>query len=380
LRLNAPTPDPSLLTAKSHVLDILNTSFVLSYANLAFIPEPGIADGNMFNDMRVPSEVLPQTRGTLSTAPIEADSLLLVTSLANSVGTPQGETVARIRIHTTEGVIEREVRAGVDTAEWAHDRPDVRAIIKHDLAPIFDSNQVEGPVSFPAHRYQTLIQLGKPARVTEVEIANVTQAAPLGIYSASLVNSKTAVTETLGYRPADNWQPVYEQQETLIMRNARVLPRAWLVAEAEAVDGEEALRRIRGESATEFDPRRSVLLEVPPAEFPRLPGGPIAANSSARITRYEPNRLLIETNASTASVLVLSEIFYPGWVASIDGQPARIDVADYLLRGITLPAGQHSVEMHFAAPAARNGAIISALTLCLVVGLSVYAWRRGAVS
>ena len=380
LRLTAPTPDPSLLTAKSHVLDILNTSFVLSYSNLAFIPEPGIGDGNIFTDMRIPSEVTPQTTSTLTTAPVECDSLLMVTSLANSIGLPQGATVAQIRIHTTHGIIDREVRAGIDTAEWAHDRPDVRAIIRHDLAPIFDSTQMAGPLSFPAHRYRTLIQFEKAARVTEVEITNVTQAAPLGIYSASLVNSKTGITETLGYRPAENWQPVYQQQETLIMRNTRVLPRAWLVAEAEAVDSEEALRRIRGESATEFDPRRSVLLEVRPEELPQLPGGVIAANSSARITRYEPNRLLIETNAPTASVLVLSEIFYPGWLATVDGQPAQINVADYLLRGITLPAGQHSVEMHYAAPGVRSGAIISALTFCLIVGLTIYAWRRRAVS
>jgi hypothetical protein len=376
LRLSTPTPDPSLLADKSHVLDILNASFVLSYSNLAILPESGIADGNMFADMRIPGEVQPQTKSTLTTAPVESDSLLLVTSLANSVAMPQGATVAQIRIHTTQGVIDREVRAGVETAEWAHDRPDVRAIIKHDLAPIFDGHQIDGAQGFTAYRYKTLLQFGKPARVTEVEITNVTQSVPLGIYRASLVDSKTGITEPLGYRPADKWQPVYEQQETLIMRNTRVLPRAWLVAEAEAVDGEEALRRIRGESANEFDPRRTALLEVRPEELPQLPGGVITSNSSARITRYEPNRLRIETSAPTATVLVASEIFYPGWVASVDGQPARIDRADYLLRGIALSAGQHSVEMHYAAPAARDGAIISALTLSLIVGLSIYAWRR----
>jgi len=152
--------------------------------------------------------------------------------------------------------------------------------------------------------------------------------------------------------------------------------RAWLVAEAEAVDGEEALRRIRGESGIDFDPRRTALLEVRPEDLPQLPGGVVAPNSSARITRYEANRLQIETNAPTATVLVVSEIFYPGWVATIDGQPARINVADYLLRGIALPAGQHHVEMHYAAPAARTGAIVTGFTLCLIAGLGIYTWRK----
>src|SRR6266849_9614771 len=80
--------------------------------------------------------------------------------------------------------------------------PNVRAIIKHDLAPIFDSHQIDGAPGFPAYRYRTRIQFGKLARVTVVEITNVTQAAPLGIYSASLVNSNTGSAEALGYRPA----------------------------------------------------------------------------------------------------------------------------------------------------------------------------------
>jgi len=376
LRLSAPSPDPSLLNAHSHVLDILNASFVVSYSNLAFLPEPGIADGNIFADMRIPSEVQPQTTSTLTTAPIEADSVLLVTSLANSVAVPQRAPVARVRIHTTRGIIERELRAGVETAEWAHDRPDVRAIIKHDLAPIFDSQTIGGAQGFRAYRYKTLLPFDKPARVTEVEITNLTQAVPIGIYSASLLNQNAGITVALGYRPADSWQPVYDQHETLILRNTRALPRAWLVADVEAVDSEEALRRIRGESATEFDPRRTALLEVPPEQLPQLPRAAVALESTARITSYEANHLRIETTAPSATMLVVSEIFYPGWVATVDGQPARINVADYLLRGIVLPAGKHSVEMHYAAPAGRNGAIISTLTLCLIGGLGIYAWRR----
>ncbi len=379
LRLSAPSPDPSLLGARSHVLDILNTSFVISYANLAVIPQPGVADGNIFTDMRVPGEVLPQTTGTLTTAPVECDTLLLVTSLANSVAVPQGTTVAQVRIHTTsQGIIERELRAGVETAEWAHDRPDVRTQIKHELAPVFDSEQTGGAHSFPAHRYKALLKFDKPVLVTKVEITNVTQAAPLGIYSATLSNAGSPAAMALGDRPADTWQPVYQQRETLILRNTRALPRAWLVAEAEAVDGEEALRRIRGESASAFEPRRTALLEVRPEELPQLPGGAVAPESEAHITRYTPNRLQIETSAPTQTVLVLSEIFYPGWEARVDGRPTPILLTDYLLRGMALPAGQHKVEMRYTAPAARNGALISVLTLGLIAGLAVYARRKRA--
>jgi hypothetical protein len=136
------------------------------------------------------------------------------------------------------------------------------------------------------------------------------------------------------------------------------------------------LRRIRGESTHEFDPRRTALLEVRPDELPPLPGGALAPESTAKVVSYEPNRLAIETSAPTPTVLVVSEIFYPGWAATIDGQPARISLADFLLRGVALPVGQHRVEMRYVAPAARIGAIISVLTLALLAGLAFYT-RRG---
>ena len=140
---------------------------------------------------------------------------------------------------------------------------------------------------------------------------------------------------------------------------------------------EEALRLIRGDTAREFEPRRTALLEVRPEELPRLPGGALAPGSTARITRYEPNRLLIETDAPTATVLVVSEIFYPGWEATVDGGRAPILLTDYLLRGVALPAGQHQVEMRYTAPAARTGALISVCTLLLLFGLAFSA-RRAA--
>jgi hypothetical protein len=174
------------------------------------------------------------------------------------------------------------------------------------------------------------------------------------------------------------WQPVYNDGGLLIVRNRRAMPRAWLVAEAESVDGETALKRVRGdEGAKEFDPRRTVLLEDAPAEMPPLPGGTPAPGSEARVAEYEPNRIVVETDAPAPSVLVVSEIFYPGWEATVDGRPERIRLADFLLRGVALPAGRHRVEMRYAAPQARVGAGLSALTLAGLAGLAFAARRRG---
>jgi len=372
--VTAGEPDKSLLTERSHVLDILNTTFLVSYPSLNTSFAASMAPSTR-REMEVIGEVLPQTTKTLLMQPTEADALLFITSLSNSTFEKDGQVVARVRVVMADGkTVDREIQAGRDTAEWAHERPDVHPHIKHRLATPYDTVRIDGEKGYTAYRYKTLLKLDGVASVVRVDISNVSQAAPLGVYGGMLLDSRTQRTVPLAAPYySDAWQPVYEQHETLILRNTRALPRAWLVAEAQAVDDEEALRRIRGESAIEFDPRRTALLEVLPKELPQLPGGALAPESTARITSYEPNHLRIETSAPSATLLVVSEIIYPGWVATIDGQPARINVADYLLRGIVLPAGQHSIEMHYTAPGGRNGAIVSFLTLCLLAGLAVYA-------
>jgi hypothetical protein len=176
---------------------------------------------------------------------------------------------------------------------------------------------------------------------------------------------------------ATRWQTEAEFDGVVVLKNLRAQPRVWLVGEAEAVDGEEALRRIRGESERKFDPRRTALMEVRPDELPALSGGALGPHAEARIIEYQPARLVIETKAQTPTVLVVSEIIYPGWEATVDGTAARIDATNYLLRGVVVPAGAHRVEMCYRAPAARNGAIISLLSLLVLGGLIVSARRGG---
>ena len=215
-----------------------------------------------------------------------------------------------------------------------------------------------------------------------------------GSHVLDLLNTRFLVTfanfSTALHRPPDSvsasgvmasgrWEAAHAEENVVVLRNTRALPRAWLVTHAEAVDGEEALRRIRGDEANDgandFDPRRTALIEVAPSELHALTGGELVAGSGASVVSYDPNRITIETKADRPTVLVVSEIFYPGWEATVDGQPAPIHLTNYLLRGVYLQAGAHRVEMRYRAPALRNGALISVVTLSLLCALGVYARR-----
>ncbi|HYG11914.1 MAG TPA: hypothetical protein VD835_18345 [Pyrinomonadaceae bacterium] len=374
-----------LFQSHSHVLDLLNTTFVVSFSNLGRTLQTLIyRDGIGFFTSDMQDALNPGKTITLDGGAATGDTLALVTSLSNSIGVEQGAPVARLRFLFADDdnaggseprVVERELRAGVDTAEWAHERPDVRSAIRHALAPVFDARPGDEKNSYPSHRYLALVPLGVRGRVDKIEITNLTDGSPLALWKATLHDSAAGTSTPVSSPSSEWWKAVYQQDHALIMRNLRALPRAWLVGEAEAVDGEEALRRISGESQHAFDPRRTALLEVAQAELPALPGGELAAGSTAQVTVYEPNRLVIDTRATTATVLVVSEMFYPGWEATIDDAPARIHLTNFLLRGVYVPAGEHRIEMRYRAPAARNGAIISAFTF-LGLGLLLIADRR----
>lgn len=95
--------------------------------------------------------------------------------------------------------------------------------------------------------------------------------------------------------------------------------------------------------------------------------------SSICLTSYAPNRLTYETNNAQDGIAVFSEIYYPdGWHVTIDGQPAELARADYILRTMYVPAGQHTIEMRFDPTSLHvtEGIAYGALAL-LVIGIIV---------
>lgn len=370
-------PPDVLFRSDSHVLDLLNNTYLVTHSSVLDVP----TERNGITFLRIRDVDSPPGDEQFFWAQMAtADTVAIVSMMSGSIDIAQGTPVATVTVRTSNGlIIERPLRAGVDTAEWAHERVDVRPIVRHGLAPIFETNPGDPENSFPAYTYLSLLHLGKTETITAVSVRNITRGPTLVISGLTLYDSSRAHSTPLA-QPAvtvdlNKWQPVYSNQQVMVLKNNRVLPRAWLVAEAEAVDGDEAFLRISGRSHISFDPRRTALLEVEPKELPQLPGGPMSTEGTATVSAYEANRLTVDTDSPTAAVLVVSEINYPGWVADVDGVRTPIQVTDFLLRGVVVPAGKHRVEMRYLAPPVRNGAIISSLTLLVMLGALVYARR-----
>lgn len=71
------------------------------------------------------------------------------------------------------------------------------------------------------------------------------------------------------------------------------------------------------------------------------------STSTARLTKYEPNALTYELDSKQGGIVVFSEIYYPGWTATIDGAPLELGRVNYVLRAARVPAGKHIVEMEY---------------------------------
>jgi hypothetical protein len=127
-----------------------------------------------------------------------------------------------------------------------------------------------------------------------------------------------------------------------------------------------------------FDVRRAAIFDpgsnVSAKEITALPA-PLETKVSA--TKYEPGRmtLALESPAPAGSALLVSENYYPGWKATVDGQPVKLGRADYTLIGIELPAGARTVELWFDSAPYHTGKTITLIALCI----SILWWLSGAV-
>ncbi|MDP8248887.1 MAG: YfhO family protein [Candidatus Tritonobacter lacicola] len=156
-----------------------------------------------------------------------------------------------------------------------------------------------------------------------------------------------------------------------VYENERCLSRAFIVGRATPVAAEETLARMTGPS---FDPRREVLLDDGALSAPVVEYD--AAGSTCAVIRYLPDRVTIEADSPRGGWLVLTDTWYPGWTAEIDGEEAPVYRADYVFRAVELSPGSHTVEFIYRPGSFRWGARVSlAALLLLLVWASVPRFR-----
>lgn len=97
----------------------------------------------------------------------------------------------------------------------------------------------------------------------------------------------------------------------------------------------------------------------------QLDGSPLDSGK-VTLTAYAPNQLQYDVTSAQGGVVVFSEIYYPGWTVTIDGQPAELGRVNYVLRALKVPAGQHKVDMSFKPKSITRTNIVAYVALALI--------------
>ncbi|MBX9656795.1 YfhO family protein [bacterium] len=188
-----------------------------------------------------------------------------------------------------------------------------------------------------------------------------------------------------------------KEEDCIIFENTEAFPRTWLVRETEVLpeihhlrrrDRSERMEKLLyrsqdgglplwvGEPYGDYPLRQRAMVETEHTasiELLAKIGSTPEGSQSSRITHYEPDEVIIETEGS-GGLLVLADAYYPGWSATIDGISTDILRTNRAMRGVIVPEGNHRIEFRYRSRPFEVGSVISALT---VLGMTLcWFWNH----
>jgi len=295
-------------------------------------------------------------------------------------------------------ILHPEVFRSHDAYRIIRDKPDTQRYLQTDDMMTFLQQQ-EGtfrvfPMDSPQRPFSALFASNR-FMVFDISSVGGYHPAKLSAYDAflpafagALANGSFALLDMMnvryvvaGARLPDHpqLQPLwtgrdFEGQPRAIYENTGALPRAWVVGDYRVAGSEQVLEAI---AQPGFDPRRMVYLDREP------PLRPEAGDSSAAAveTRRTMDEVAFAVDMDRPGLLVVSEVFYPDWKATVNGAPVEVLRANGVLRALALPAGHHEVVFVYDRSLIEKSAGISIGAFVLTLLVLVASWvtrRKGA--
>jgi hypothetical protein len=251
-----------------------------------------------------------------------------------------------------------------------------RKVFPPNSLAVYGISDVQGYSGIVLDYYVDFLNLVEKGVSGPRRVYSLKYAASLSSRLLDLLNVKYVITiaepgeEMARLEQADPDILLVYDGEVKIYENKDVLPRAFVVASYKVLrEKEEILDEL---TSTEFDPASYVVLEEEPEPLSARIDTP-GEESSARILEYTPNRITVEVQMSSDGFLVLSDLYYGGWKAFVDGEERKVLKADYIFRAVQLGQGRHMVEFVFDPLSLKIGLSISVLTALAVGSLLAYA-------
>jgi hypothetical protein len=183
-----------------------------------------------------------------------------------------------------------------------------------------------------------------------------------------LLNVKYYVLDSGLDSEHSDFERVFQNGSYYVYRSKNVLPRSFLVHDAWVV--KEKASMLRTLSSPSFNPSAYAVVEESIGD---LPHNPNIRSPIPKIRRYSLSEVLIEAHANEPGLLILSDVYYPGWKAFINGKETKVYRANYTMRAVFLPQGRHLVEFRYDPLSFKIGALIS---LTALVGAGAMGYLR----
>jgi hypothetical protein len=169
---------------------------------------------------------------------------------------------------------------------------------------------------------------------------------------------------------ADRYKKIATFALCTIYENLHVMPRAWLTGEIIPLPADAVLKTIhscRLPDNSHFNAARTALVED--ALVPKITSG--ITNGAVQINTLTDTFEEFKTNCSKPTMLVVSDLFYPGWEAKVDGKRSKIYITDYAFRSVFVEAGEHKITCEYKPRSLYWGIVVSSLSLLILVLLPV---------
>jgi len=194
------------------------------------------------------------------------------------------------------------------------------------------------------------------------------------IRGLSLIDEPAGVFQPLVLSDSGRYRLVHSG-DVKIYENLDLLPRVFFVNQSKSVPDDETALAVMREAG--FDPSTTVVLGdgVSPDQASHATTLASASTNEARteLILYEPEHVVATVSAPSDGWLLLSDTWYPGWEATVDGEPAPLQRADILFRAVAVPAGEHRVEWIFRPRSYRQGVVLSGAALGVL--LAAVLWQ-----
>ncbi|MCB0047199.1 MAG: YfhO family protein [Caldilineaceae bacterium] len=317
---------------------------------------------DVYYDRQIGARLTDELPAVTIDAPIafEATHINVIGFVAGEDAPGPNRPIARVDVLHNGAITETlTINAGHEPgAAWADPRLDSPA------AAAAGAEIAYRDVEKGEQEYLARLSLAAPLAPEGLIVTRLADDRDVVIRAVTLVDARTGMFTPL--LPSDRGAfSLVHSGDVKIYRNEAVTPRARLLSDWQPVgDPEEALAYLEEDVSAALG--KPALEGDLPADF-----SPQADSDAGRaeIITYRPERVEVRTRSDAAGLLVLTDTYYPGWQATVDGQAAPVLPANYLFRGVPLPAGEHTVILRYQPTGWLTGLLLAGLGMLLTVAL-----------